>query len=58
MESMRGEEEEKAAAVEEEVVVWGAEAGQSCQTPALNRDVIYCWTLSHVSLLESTQITI
>lgn len=46
---MRGEEEE-AAAVEEEVVVWGAEAGQSCQTPALNRDVIYCWTW--VSLLE------
>lgn len=46
---MRGEEE--AAAVEEVVVVvCGAEVGQSCQTPALNRDVIYCWT--HVSLLE------
>lgn len=49
MESMRGEEEVVAV---EEVVVWGAEAGQSCQTFALNRDVIYCLTLSHVSLLE------
>lgn len=49
-ESMRGEEEE--AALKEEVVVWGAGAGQSCQTPALNRDVIYCWTLSYTSLLE------
>lgn len=44
---MRGEEEEAAV---EEVVVWGAEVGQSCQTPALNKDVIYCWT--HVSLQE------
>lgn len=41
----RGEEE----AAEEEVVC-GAEVGQSCQTPGLNRDVIYCRT--HVSLLE------
>lgn len=43
MERMRGEE----AAVEEEEeeeVVCGAEGGQSCQTSALNRDVIYCWT--------------
>lgn len=39
---MRGEE----AAVEEEVeeVVCGAEVSRSCQTSALNRDVIYCWT--------------
>lgn len=42
MESVREEEEEAAAAAVEEVVVWGAKAGQSCQTPALNRDVIYC----------------
>lgn len=47
----RGEEEEAAAAEEdEEEVVCGVEVGQSCQTPGLNRDVIYCRT--HVSLLE------
>lgn len=44
---MRGEEEEAAAEV---VVVLGAEVGQSCQTAALNKDVIYCRT--QVSLLE------
>lgn len=46
---MRGVE---GAAAAEGAVVWGAETGQSCQTPVLNRDVIYCWTDSHVSLLE------
>lgn len=39
---MRGEE--AAVEEEEEVVVCGAEAGRSCQTSALNRDVIYCRT--------------
>lgn len=37
-------------AAEEEVVVWGAEAGQLCQTPHLNRDVIYCLLLYYFIL--------
>lgn len=46
VESMRGVEE----AAEEEVVVWGAETGQWCQTPDLNRDVIYCVVLYYFTL--------
>lgn len=39
---MRGEE--AAVEEEEEEEVCGAKVGRSCQTSALNRDVIYWWT--------------